>query len=231
MPPLSANIYEDRCRELTEPEWRVYRREMANNDQDPELLPVRWRCPHCGAKVTSLIAERRHIKICKKARQLEQKGKSPASSKRAGIPSATTQRPRIERRVVGKQKMEVSERKPPPLPPPAEPPACRRRLVGKQKPESTELDKRIWKPPPLPPPAYPPAPMIHFEQQARGLGQCGLHALNNLIGEHLFTPMDMENAVEIFLAERPDLGDTRDDHISANGWYSSEVLATALRSK
>eukprot|EP00971_Amphidinium_carterae_P289557 5749419-Amphidinium_carterae.1 len=56
MPPLSANIYEDRCSELAEPDWRVYRREMANNDQDTELLPIRWCSPHCGAKVRSLIA-------------------------------------------------------------------------------------------------------------------------------------------------------------------------------
>ena len=60
--------------------------------------------------------------------------------------------------------------------------------------------------------------------------RCGMHALNNVVGEHIFTPEHLAAAVHIFLEENPGLHDTPSDHIGGGGWYSAEVLATALQS-
>ena len=123
--------------------------------------------------------------------------------------------------------------------------APRWRMHGKQSPNL---------PPPTPQPSQQPANMpsdtsprpaasqrpadaplqTHFagfvERQTPGPQRCGLHALNNAIGFHCFDPCDMSFAADTFMAEDGfDLGDVIEDHVRDGGWYSSEVLATALR--
>ena len=57
-----------------------------------------------------------------------------------------------------------------------------------------------------------------------------MHALNNAVGEDIFSPDDLNTAMHSFLAENAELHDAPSDHIRDGGWYSAEVLATALQS-
>ena len=68
-----------------------------------------------------------------------------------------------------------------------------------------------------------------LQKQKRGL--CGLHALNNALGDDIFGEEDLVYAVNQFLLENPELEDSIEDHMSDNGWFSSEVLSTALLTK
>ena len=63
------------------------------------------------------------------------------------------------------------------------------------------------------------------------MAMCGIHALNNALGAHYFDPEDMEHAADTFIAENPDLGDERGQHLAPNGDYSIEVMMMALRTK
>ena len=67
-----------------------------------------------------------------------------------------------------------------------------------------------------------------FERQVEA--RCGMHALNNVVGEAIFTTDDMSHAIDVFLEENADLADDRSAHERPGGWYSVEVMATALRS-
>lgn len=59
-----------------------------------------------------------------------------------------------------------------------------------------------------------------------------MHALNNAVGERCFTPQRMAYAAQVYMSEDGfEIGDELADHVRAGGWYSSEVLATALRTK
>lgn len=59
-----------------------------------------------------------------------------------------------------------------------------------------------------------------------------MHALNNAVGEHCFEADDMDFAAQVYMSEDGwEIGDGLADHVGAAGWYSSEVLATALRTK
>ena len=85
--------------------------------------------------------------------------------------------------------------------------------------------------PPTAPVEYP----CFFETQEEL--RCGRHALNNALGgELIFTNADLSTACDVLIAEScfPDANGVldiqrREDHESAAGWYSEEVLATALR--
>ena len=71
---------------------------------------------------------------------------------------------------------------------------------------------------------------MYFEQQERAL--CGMHALNNALGQAIFTETDMDLAVQILLDEGgADRGEVREDHMAPGGYFSSEVLAQVLQSK
>ena len=84
----------------------------------------------------------------------------------------------------------------------------------------------LWTRPPTlerPPPCY-------FERQRDA--QCGMHALNNAVGWAWQSIKDMQRAADVFLNEMESEGspEMRSQHIAPGGWYSSEVLATAIRS-
>ena len=78
---------------------------------------------------------------------------------------------------------------------------------------------------------------IFCEKQEPGKARCGMHALNNLIGHRLFEPSEMTRSCDVFLAEShlrdKENGvsslEIREDHENSSGWYSSEVMAFALR--
>ena len=71
--------------------------------------------------------------------------------------------------------------------------------------------------------------MPFHEMQESGL--CAMHALNNALGQRWQTPPDMEFALVEYLAEakREHVREVIDDHVAPGGWYSSEVLAFAIR--
>jgi hypothetical protein len=97
---------------------------------------------------------------------------------------------------------------------PADVPAKRVRLRAKDFMPSAEAD---------------PAGIYH-ERQVDAL--CAMHALNNAIGRKWQEPEDMKRALQYYLeeSEREGLMERRSDHESPGGWYSSEVLAYAVRS-
>ncbi|CAJ1448949.1 unnamed protein product, partial [Effrenium voratum] len=70
-----------------------------------------------------------------------------------------------------------------------------------------------------------------FERQAAGTGLCGLHALNNAIGQPLFGPADMEAALDWYMHSTRELEQSWEEHATASGWYSIQVLYTALHTK
>ena len=75
----------------------------------------------------------------------------------------------------------------------------------------------------------PPAQCFFFQRQEAA--HCGMHALNNALGEALFTPAAMMTAAESYLQEMQGIDDARDEHIRAGGWYSVQVLYTAVFAK
>ena len=76
-----------------------------------------------------------------------------------------------------------------------------------------------------------------FERQQSGFLRCGLHALNNLVGKPMFSPLDMTTACDVFIAEslvpsndhEEASPENRSDHEHASGYYSVEVMAFVLR--
>ena len=54
-----------------------------------------------------------------------------------------------------------------------------------------------------------------------------MHALNNALGENVFTTQDMEDAARAFLSDNG-TGDQLGDHVDPDGNYSSEAMAYAL---
>ena len=77
--------------------------------------------------------------------------------------------------------------------------------------------------------AISPSALFHEKQEG---AMCAMHALNNALGEQWQSPADMEFALVHYLAEADieGLGEAVDDHTAPGGWYSSEVLAYAVRS-
>ena len=71
--------------------------------------------------------------------------------------------------------------------------------------------------------------IYHEKQQA---AMCGMHALNNAMGFPYHSASDMEHALMTYLADAnfEGLPEEEDDHAAPGGWFSSEVLAFAMRS-
>ena len=63
-----------------------------------------------------------------------------------------------------------------------------------------------------------------FESQVSA--QCGLHALNHLVGGPQFLPCDLEHACRQVVLET---GGLSSDHVSTGGWYSHNVPAQAIQ--
>ena len=64
----------------------------------------------------------------------------------------------------------------------------------------------------------------YFECQNEA--QCGLHALNNIMGRREFEPADLERAVASVLQVTDE---AVEEHVAPSGWYSHSVLAEAVQ--
>ena len=73
------------------------------------------------------------------------------------------------------------------------------------------------------------ASTLFHEKQESGL--CAMHALNNALGKQWQSQLDMEFALKEYMAEanREQLHEVLNDHVAPGGWYSSEILAFAVR--
>ena len=82
--------------------------------------------------------------------------------------------------------------------------------------------------------AQSPAPALaDLYRERQQESQCGMHALNNLLGAQTFDVESMESAAAIYLAGKEADGGLEDGedlrrHLSASGWYSIEVMGFAL---
>ena len=78
------------------------------------------------------------------------------------------------------------------------------------------------------PPAAIPAPLPvyvwYFERQIQS--RCGMHALNNALGERLVTPAIMRAACDRYLAMYPT--ENRAENEKPSGWYSMNVMVLAV---
>ena len=68
---------------------------------------------------------------------------------------------------------------------------------------------------------------LPFFQQQTG-SECGLTALNNALQEARFTTESMQAAADAYLRALEGIDEDRGEHISDTGWYSVQVLYTAL---
>ena len=79
------------------------------------------------------------------------------------------------------------------------------------------------------PKAKAKTPCFFFQRQKAA--HCGMHALNNALGRALFTPGAMQTAARTYLQEMQGVDGARDEHIRVGGWYSVQVLYTAVFAK
>ena len=70
---------------------------------------------------------------------------------------------------------------------------------------------------------------IYFEKQGCD-ARCGMHALNNAVGDAWQTPEDMDYACGEYLRASQQEGSPEEPstHVASTGWYSSEVMACAV---
>ena len=200
-PPV---FYDQQKEKMGDPDFAEYRQYLnAAADGEGVAEPV-WTCPFCGYEALNKYLEKKHIKECRKAR----KPRTGKNARKTKMPAGSLQ----------------------PRPIAAKQPMPKRPRVAVQEPPIHSAPSKTASVVPPPGPAPAPAPAHwrgYFEQQIEA--RCGMHALNNLVGEQLFHTEDLMFAMETFLAENAAVGDSPSDHVAEGGWYSAEVLATALQ--
>ena len=223
MPGKPPDFYEQRAAELPAPDWMQQRSWMIDTAEGGEEAAA-FTCPFCSFKADNFEQEREHIKTCRRQRARRGSTKErargratrPSRSTNSSLPSA----------------FQASD-------PQTEQPSKRRKLCARalpmprpKKPRGPSVSPATPLPSSMPPPPLPPPPLapeqLFFEKQVEA--RCGMHALNNTLGEELFKPDDLSKAMYAFLEENAELGDSPSDHVGDGGWYSAEVLATALQS-
>ena len=70
------------------------------------------------------------------------------------------------------------------------------------------------------------AEVFYMEHQQEG--RCGMHALNNALGQQVFTTQNMADAAAYYFQEWCVLDEHKHWHVSEDGWYSVDVLYTCL---
>ena len=215
-PADSATHYQMQLAHMERPNWKQYREEQRANEapkEDEEGGAL--TCPRCGWIAKDNAAYKKHKCPAKqRGPKAKAKGKVKAQSKQAPKPKATP-------KATG-GKGSTAEENPSEAPAPAT--KAPKHGVDPPAPPS---------PPPLPPPAdppppdlEPPAPCFYFEKQQAG--RCGMHALNHALGCAAFTPQDMRTAAASYLQELQGIDDAAHEHIRPGGWYSVQILYTAL---
>ena len=70
------------------------------------------------------------------------------------------------------------------------------------------------------------AELFYMEHQQEG--RCGMRALNNALGQQVFTTQNMADAAAYYFQEWCVLDEHKHWHVSEDGWYSVDVLCTCL---
>ena len=218
-PTESAAHYQMQLAHMERPNWKQYAEEQRAKEAPKEEDEAGvLTCPRSGWVAEDAAAYKKHKCPAKqRGPKAKAKGKAKAQSKQAPKPKA---KPRANG---GKGTATEEGRGEVPAP------AAKTPRRGVDPPAAPS-------PPPLPPPAEPPsadlepaAPCFFFQRQQAA--PCGMHALNNALGRALVTPGAMQTAARTYLQEMQGVDDARDEHIRAGGWYSVQVLYTAVFAK
>ena len=214
LPPEGHKHYKTLLHHLPPPDWKAYdeeqRAKSAPDSKDGSKAGGKLTCPQCGWTADDAAQYKKHNRACPAKAAAKAKTKAAAKAQQAAKAKAKP-----------KAKSKSTERAASPTSPPAK---ANRRGYDPPAPDS---------PPPLPPPAdppppdlEPPAPCFYFEKQQAG--RCGMHALNHALGRAAFTPQAMRTAAANYLQELQGIDDAAHEHIRPGGWYSVQILYTAL---
>lgn len=218
LPPEGHEHYKTLLHHLPPPDWKAYdeeqRAKSAPDSKDDSKGGGKLTCPQCGWTAEDAAQYKKHKRACPAKATAKAKTKAAAKAQQAA-------KAKVKSKAKAKAKSKSPERAASSTPPPAK---ANRRGYDPPAPDS---------PPPLPPPAdppppdlEPPAPCFYFEKQQAG--RCGMHALNHALGRAAFTPQDMRTAAASYLQEVQGIDDAAHEHIGPGGWYSVQILYTAL---
>ena len=213
-PPESKNFYETQLANMGAPDWSRLRKLQEQEKQGEGEVP--WRCPKCGQEAPDTKeAKKQHRQKCPAKPTPKAKAQSKRQPKaKARTQAKTSAKAKSKDKSEGKGNAKGTGKRPAADSQSSAPPAKVPR-TGNQ---------------PAAPAPCPQGNLPYFERQERAL--CGIHALNNVLGEAFFTETDMEEAVQILLQEGgEERGERAQDHMAADGYYSSEVLAQVIQSK
>ena len=216
-PPQSKDFYEAKLSEMGAPDWaQLMKRKEEEEHADGELP---WCCQQCGQELPNTkLAIKEHKQKCPSKPKAKAKGSAKAKSKgKGGREGRTKSAAKAKSRSSAKSRillLGVPDKRPAADSAPNAPSAKLARTSNK----------------PAAPLPSPQSNLPYFERQDRAL--CGMHALNNALGGAVFTETDMKEAVQILLEEGgEERGEVAQDHMAADGYYSSEVLAQVIQSK
>ena len=214
-PAESHGYYQQLLHHLPRPNWQEYDEEQRAKAGPAENEAAKKNggklaCPRCGWVADDDAAHKKHKATCPAKKPPRPKAKTKQAPPKAKAKTKATQSkgPTTEEADEGSTPAAKAPRRG--LDPPAPP-----------------------SPPPLPPPADPPPPDLEpaaqcFFFQRQQAAHCGMHALNNSLGAALFAPQAMRTAAATYLRELEGIDDNAGEHIRAGGWYSIQVLYTAL---
>eukprot|EP00435_Cladocopium_sp_Y103_P012508 s558_g3.t1 len=204
-PAESHEHYKALVQTLPPPDWRLYDEEQrakgAPAEQDADTpAEGKLACPRCGWVADDAIQLKKHRSSCSARSTAKAKAKPKASQgKRSTSEPASASAPPPPAKAPRSEGEAPPPDSPPPLPPPADPPS---------------------------PGLEPPAPCFFFQRQQAA--RCGMHALNNALGQAAFSPQDMRTAAASYLQELQRIDNAADEHVRPGGWYSVQVLYAAL---
>ena len=212
-PAESHAYYKALLQTLPPPDWRLYDEEQRAQggpaEKEAHEAEGKLTCPRCGWVADDAMHYKKHRSSC------PAKFAAKAKAKRAPKPKA---KPNASQGKRSTSRLSSAAAPPPPA-----------KAPRSEEDEASAPDS----PPPLPPPAdppppglEPPAPCFFFQRQQAA--RCGMHALNNALGQAAFRSQDMETAAEGYLQALQGIDNARDEHVRPGGWYSVQVLYAAL---
>ena len=202
-PDKTASFYELKLGHMEPPNWKQY-----VDDQRAKGAPEKeaveggtLTCPRCGWTAPDAAAYKKHKCPSKAKAAPKAKGKAKAKAQAKAKAKADSKGPTAKaapKANVERKRFSLC------LGPAAEPAGKKART----QPNSRE------------------APCFFFQQQEAA--HCGMHALNNALGSAVFSPASMEAAVANYMQEMDGIDYAVEEHIGPGGWYSAQVLYTAL---